>query len=261
MIRLQLFSANYAAGASDQMWLECLLNLILLKSFFLFLVLKDTANAKYFKMIVSYLLPKGEFPNANLQPWFAIPAFILASSFFTVGKYAYKLLRHGALNVPNQIGDDESQDPLGFKSIVPYKGLPLKDIPEWPRYWKPGKFQMTMALRKLDINNWFKYDELFDSEHAAKLKMVNDPDSENYVDYLDGIDETILELLETVVTYLVKRFPDMFQADDEFVYINHLQEKYRMKEPFDFNPLAVIGLLVMDDVYVLKLGPKDRYTL
>ena len=118
-----------------------------------------------------------------------------------------------------------------------------------------------MALRKLDINNWFKYDELFDSEHKQKVTMATAPDAENYVDYLDGIDDAVVELLDTVVTYVTKRYPNMVRVDDEYVYIDHLQEKYRIREPYDLHPLAVAGLLIMDDLYVLKKGHKDRYTL
>ncbi|PLB54718.1 hypothetical protein P170DRAFT_470164 [Aspergillus steynii IBT 23096] len=118
-----------------------------------------------------------------------------------------------------------------------------------------------MALRKLDINNWFKYDELFDSQHKEKVAMATSPDSDNYVDYLDGIDDAAVELLEIIVTYVTKRYPDMFRADHDYVYIDHLQEKYRIREPYELHPLAVAGLLVMDDLYVLKNGPKDQYTL
>lgn len=153
------------------------------------------------------------------------------------------------------------QDPLGSDSIVPTKGLPTSHQPDWPRYWKPGKFQMTMAQRKLDINNWFNYDHLFDKEHAAKIAMAKASDSENYVDYLDGIDEAVLELLEIIVTYVVKRYPDMFRTDGEYIYIDHLNEKYRIQAPFDLHPLTVCGLIVMDDLYVLKKGANNIFTL
>jgi hypothetical protein len=152
-------------------------------------------------------------------------------------------------------------DPLGFGAIVPFQGLPLSQKPDWPRYWKPGRFQMTMALRKLDINSWFNYDELFASEHAKKLALARSEDSKEHVDYLDGIDDAVLELLDTVVAYVTKRYPGMFRADKNYVYIDHLQERYRIREPFDFHPLTVVGLLVMDDVYVLKKGQNDLYTL
>ncbi|RDW79089.1 uncharacterized protein DSM5745_05941 [Aspergillus mulundensis] len=150
-----------------------------------------------------------------------------------------------------------ARETLNFAAIEPVTGLPpLTTPPNWPRYWKPGKFQMTMALRKLDINNWLNYDRLFDAEHADKLAMVRGPHPELYVDYLDGVDDAVLELLETVVQYVTTRFPDMFRADGEYIYIDHLKEKYRITEPFDAHPLAVTGLLVHDDVYVLKRGPR-----
>lgn len=152
-------------------------------------------------------------------------------------------------------------DPFNFALIKPFAGSPLSQPPSWPRYWKPGKFQLTMALRKLDINNWFQYDRLFVSEHAAKLAMVRSPHSEKYVDYLDGIDDAAVELLDTVVAYITTRFPDMFRADGEYVYIDCLAEKYRVRAPYDLHPLAVAGLLVMDDVYVLKRGEGGLYYL
>ncbi|KAL4946757.1 hypothetical protein BDV06DRAFT_217914 [Aspergillus oleicola] len=53
----------------------------------------------------------------------------------------------------------------------------------------------------------------------------------------------------------------MFRADGVYIYIDHLAEKYRIKEPFEHHPLAVVGLLVQDDVYVLKKGVRDLYYL
>ena len=157
---------------------------------------------------------------------------------------------------------NDEDDLLGLSGITPFQGSPLDQKPDWPRYWKPGTFQMTMALRRIDINNWFKMDELYDSEHAAKVAMANAPNSEDYVDYIDGVeDEAVVELLGIVVTYLVRRYPAMFQTDGHYVYIPHLKEKYRIRSPFDYHPLAIVGLLVMDDVYVLKKDPGDQYTL
>ncbi|KAL4778895.1 hypothetical protein BJX76DRAFT_352245 [Aspergillus varians] len=89
--------------------------------------------------------------------------------------------------------------------------------------------------------------ELYDTQHAAKVAMLKDPDFENYVDYLDGIDDPAVELMETVVTYLIKRYPNVFRTDSEYVHINYLNERYRIKEPSDYHPLAVADVLVHED--------------
>ena len=197
----------------------------------------------------------------SIEPQISLIPYLLLITVGLVMRYAVPQYKSVAqyFNKESQKNTLTAREALNFHDIKPVRGLSYNAEPDWPRYWKPGKFQMTMALRKMDINNWLNYDKLFNSEHAAKVAMVRGPHPELYVDYLDGIDDAVLELLETVVDYVTTRFPDMFRVEDEYVYIDHLNEKYRIKEPFELHPLAVVGLLVHDDVYVLKKGLRDLY--
>ena len=211
-------------------------------------------------MLLNYFT-SGCFSHHTSLPFLLSVFTVLLLLLFRVALKKYDFWKTTHTDSSTTSEPDANSDQLGFKCITPFEGLPLSQKPEWPRYWKPGKFQMTMALRKMDINNWLRVDELYDSEHAAKVAMIKSPDSENYVDYLDGIDDAAVELMETVVTYLVKRYPAMFRSDGEYVYIDHLNEKYRIKQPYDYHPLAVAGVLVHEDLYILKLGPKQQYTM
>lgn len=164
-------------------------------------------------------------------------------------------------SVNRKLKDEEDDDPFSLKSIVPFSGLPLHEPPNWPRYWKSGKYQLTMGLRRLDINNWMTFDDQWFVEHEAKKRYCKLPNKTDVVDYLDGEDEAVTELLDLVVAYLTRKFPDMFALQGEYITICPVNEKYRIKQPFDQPPMEIIGLLVMDDLYILKHGLRDLYYL
>lgn len=156
---------------------------------------------------------------------------------------------------------DGQHDPFDLDKIVSYSGLPLYHPPDWPRYWKSGKYQLTMGLRKLDINNWLTFDDQWFIEHEAKKKYCKLPNKTDVVDYLDGEDTAVIELLDLVVAYLTRKFPDMFTLKGDYVTITPINERYRVKKPFDQPPMEIIGLLAMDDLYILKKGDRDLYYL
>ncbi|KAI1390613.1 uncharacterized protein F4822DRAFT_155737 [Hypoxylon trugodes] len=160
----------------------------------------------------------------------------------------------------NSRGGDEIKLPF-LSNIVPFKGLPIYDKPEWPRCWKAGKYQLTMGLRKLDPDNWMTFDNQWEIEHKAKLEYASRKDKETIVDYLDGEDEAAVELLEVIVTYITRRYPDMFCLEGDQIIIIPIGERYRIKAPYDRHPLETASLLVMDDLYILKQGEGDLYYL
>lgn len=159
--------------------------------------------------------------------------------------------------------EERDDDPFNLKDIVPVKGLPIHQTPNWPRYWKSGKYQMTMAQRKLDINNWLNHDANWEEEHKLKRQYCRLPDAEKHaiVNYLDGEDEAVCELLNLIVAYMTTRYPDMYQLKGDYVTILPVQETYRVKKPFDQPPMEICGLLASDDVYILKKGADDLYYL
>ena len=212
-------------------------------------------------MLAELIQHSTHIANTTATGIYLIPVLVMAAFFLLSLARNTKGGFRPWSNDPKQVSNDKD-DPLGLSRIIPFQGSPLIQKPDWPRYWKPGKFQMTMALRRLEVNHWFKIDELYDSEHAMKVSMINAPNSKDYVDYIDGVDdEAVVELLDIVVTYMVRRYPWMFRTDGEYVYIDHLKEKYRIRAPFEYHPLAVVGALVMEDVYVLKKDQGDQYTL
>jgi hypothetical protein len=151
--------------------------------------------------------------------------------------------------------------PPEFKHIVPYKGLPINEEPKWPHFWKPGVFQMTMGLKKLDPNNWLTYDKNWAREYRRKLEWLDGDMRDEIVRVLPNADTSCEELLEVVVAYVTKRYPDMFQMDGDEIVIVPFGDRYRVKKPYDRHPMALIGLVAMDDFYVLHRGEMDLYYL
>ncbi|KIW31362.1 uncharacterized protein PV07_03018 [Cladophialophora immunda] len=151
---------------------------------------------------------------------------------------------------------------LDYGKITPYSGIPIHDEPSWPRAWKPGPWQMTMGIRKLDVDDWIIYDSLFLDEHKQKLKRLQDPEVRPIIfQHQDGTYEASKEALGIIVQYITTRYPDMFKVDGDYLHILPLGESYRIQEPFDRHPLEIAGLIVYEDVYVLLKGPDDIYYL
>lgn len=191
---------------------------------------------------------------------------VLAALLYTHGALAYLHPEKSPL-VRSKAGETEkpqiNDDPFGFRNIVPVKGLTTHQKPDWPRHWKSGKYQMTMGLRKLDVNNWLNFDDQWQKEHELKRQYCSLPEVEKreIVDYLDGEDEAVCECLDMIVEYVTTRFPDMFQLRGDYITILPVQETYRIKKPFDQPPMELCGLLVSDDVYILKKGEDDLFYL
>ncbi len=120
---------------------------------------------------------------------------------------------------------------------------------------------MTMSLRKLDINNWLTYDNAFEDEHKERLKMVSGPMRDEVVQMLPGSEEACEELLGMIVEYVTKRYPDMFKIVGDYIVITPLNEKYRVKKPYERPAMDIAGLLTMDDLYLLMKGQDDLYYL
>ncbi|EXJ83961.1 hypothetical protein A1O3_04628 [Capronia epimyces CBS 606.96] len=118
-----------------------------------------------------------------------------------------------------------------------------------------------MSLRKVDPNNWLTYDSAYEKEHLDKLKYMNGEMHDEVVQVLPNADDSCEELLQIIVEYITRRYPDMFKLDGDDIVIVPMKERYRVRAPYDRHPMEVAGLLVMDDLYVLHLGELDRYYL
>lgn len=196
-----------------------------------------------------------------------IPGILAFASWSLFFSLAIILLRPTVKKVWKWLSRSRTPDrslqlPPEFANIVPYKGLPIFDEPKWPHFWKPGVFQMTMGLKKLDPNNWLTFDKNWAEEHRQKLEWVNDPKMrDEIVQVLPNADESCEELLEVVVAYITTRYPDMFHTVDDDILIVPTGERYRVRRPYQRHPMELIGLLAMDDFYVLHKGEMDLYYL
>ncbi len=167
-------------------------------------------------------------------------------------------------------GDDTKQGkaevrkltPLDFDKIIPCREDPTRDVPAYSRSWKGARYLMTMGIRKLDVNDWLIFDDLYPAEHRDKVKRLNsEAERPILFQHLDGTYEACKEGLEVIVRYLTTRYPTMFVVDGEYVVNKCLGEQYRFQEPMDMHPLEVASLLVYEDVHILQEGQDQLYSL
>lgn len=118
-----------------------------------------------------------------------------------------------------------------------------------------------MSLRKLDPNNWLTYDNAYVKEHLDKLSYMNGPLHDDVLQELPGSEESTEELLQVIVEYVTRRYPDMFRIEGDDLLIVPMNERYRIRAPYDRSPMELAGLIAMEDLYVLHKGEGDLYYL
>src|SRR5437667_4894967 len=78
------------------------------------------------------------------------------------------------------------------------------------RLFKPGKFSMTMGLRKLDEKNWLTMDEEYLPEHRLRAELLRES-RRAVLQCLPGSEAACVETLEFVVGFLTETYPDVFE--------------------------------------------------
>ncbi|KAF4493884.1 alpha-1,2-mannosyltransferase [Fusarium agapanthi] len=98
-------------------------------------------------------------------------------------------------------------------------GLPIEDAPDWPYFWKPDVFQMTMGLTKLELNNWLTFDFRWETEHRQQLEWTYGEMRDEVLQVLPGADDSCEELPQVVVAY-DPLWKEMIQKSTEKFFFN-----------------------------------------
>ncbi|PQE04701.1 mannosyl transferase protein [Rutstroemia sp. NJR-2017a BBW] len=120
---------------------------------------------------------------------------------------------------------------------------------------------MMMALRKMEDQDWLLVDNLYLPEQQFRRDLLS-TNREGVMQILPGMDDVCEELLETVVQFLLERYPEYFQREDEaYIYNALMDERVRVVKPWNRSPLEIAACLVMEDINLLVKRKDDEYYL
>ncbi|KAI9774198.1 MAG: hypothetical protein M1839_001900 [Geoglossum umbratile] len=122
------------------------------------------------------------------------------------------------------------------------------------RLFKVGEYHLTMGLRKFDEENWLTID---DNYHQLKAELLTESKSKVF-QCLPGSESACSEVLEVVLDFLTKMWPNVFERFEE----NNFRNK-KAGEEFNLNkvhPLEVVARLAAEDFNVLEESG-DNYIL
>lgn len=144
--------------------------------------------------------------------------------------------------------------------ITPLPGFDVENtFPHPYRPWRSGKFVMTMGIQKVDESDWLGLDNRYLEEQQLRRNQLQNH-RRAVLQILPGSEAGCIEVLETIVSCLTKRFPNLFfHPDGKLNYIRNELTKltFRIKEPFQLAPLEIAAQLVMEDLNVLIQGFGD----
>lgn len=155
--------------------------------------------------------------------------------------------------------DEVAIDPLNEFDVAKTEPYPY-------RPWKSGKFVMTMGIRKLAQEEWLGLDNRYWKEQDLRRNLLENH-HDGVTQALPGSEAACIEVLDMVVSYLTRRYPQLFFHPEG--KIDHIHNKltgltFRIKAPYEIPPLEVAAQLVMEDLNIMiqGLGPnKDHHYL
>lgn len=141
-------------------------------------------------------------------------------------------------------------DVFDLQTLEPYLQQPFNGS---------GRYHMTMALRKLDAENWLTVDKNYITQHGVRTAILADK-KHRVLQCLPGSDDACIEVLGLVVDYLTAKYPAMYrivQADGNTKSIRNTEtgEVFTLTPPFEnMPPLEIAARLVCEDINILKQG-------
>lgn len=154
---------------------------------------------------------------------------------------------------------------------TPIEITPLPDFdvaktkPQPYRPWKSGKFVMTMGLSKLNPEDWLQLDDKYFEEQALRKKLL-DEHRNGVMQILPGSEAACIEVLEMIIDYLTRRFPNLFyrpEGKENYIYNSLTGRTFKTSAPYEEPPLEIAAQLVMEDLNILIQGfgedPEQHY--
>ncbi|EXJ84060.1 hypothetical protein A1O3_04727 [Capronia epimyces CBS 606.96] len=134
------------------------------------------------------------------------------------------------------------------------------------RPWRSGKFAMTMGVSKVKPEEWLDLDNKYWQEQELRRQLLVESRPE-VMQLLHGSEAACIEVLDTVVDYLTRRYPSLFyrpEGKDGYIYNGLTNLSFKITAPYELHPLEIAAQLVMEDLNLLVqgFGPEpDQYYL
>jgi hypothetical protein len=128
------------------------------------------------------------------------------------------------------------------------------------RPFKKGEYKMVMGISNLDPSEWLMIENTYKPYTDLKKSEVVDPVLRKHTVYLSemGID-AMIELYETIVSFLLRRYPQYFSVKGDKLY-NSLRDEYIPLDPSTVEVkedlVAHLGHTIEEDFVVLLQDPE-----
>ncbi|ODQ78000.1 hypothetical protein BABINDRAFT_163049 [Babjeviella inositovora NRRL Y-12698] len=139
------------------------------------------------------------------------------------------------------------------------------DVREYDdRPWRPFRwpYHQTMSIYKLPINHWLDMDKYYWHYIEEKKRILHQYGDEN-ISWLPESHDACVELMETVRTHMLKRYPLLFESSDGGVtMLNKLTgEHIDMSEPLQHHPLVYVSKMAKEDFYIVQQRDDGKHYL
>ncbi|RJE24413.1 hypothetical protein PHISCL_03267 [Aspergillus sclerotialis] len=146
--------------------------------------------------------------------------------------------------------------PENVKCIAPYPVQPIKGR---------ERYRVMMDMRKLDMENWLTIDKYYMDEHRVRSKLL-EKEKSKVLQCLPESYEGCMEMLEEVVEFLCRQFPNVFECrkhgNETTVYNRMTGETFVFGTDNDqIGPLEIAVRLTMEDLSVLMKNSDGEYYL
>ncbi|MCI5044480.1 MAG: DUF3445 domain-containing protein, partial [Aquisalinus sp.] len=112
----------------------------------------------------------------------------------------------------------------------------------------------TMGLQLCDPENWIEIDETFTEQLTQKNDLL-DQQPEAVYQRTSGSLKAEGEVLDMLLDYLPKRFPEIYAYKDGIISVKPQTKSFRVCD-FSETPLKLAGQLVQEDFCIIQ--PTDR---
>ncbi|CAN6620847.1 hypothetical protein TRVA0_008S01354 [Trichomonascus vanleenenianus] len=152
---------------------------------------------------------------------------------------------------------DEIPQPDPLYSLTPDK---VKDYDDRP--WRPFRwpYHQTMSIFKLDINHWLDMDKYY-VRYIQEKQRIYEEHGEMHFAWLPESEDACNELLDTVVSHMLARYPNLFKRTDNGIENLVTNEKIDLSKPLKHHPLYYVSKLAKEDFYVVKQRDDGRHYL
>ncbi|PGH12036.1 hypothetical protein AJ79_04545 [Helicocarpus griseus UAMH5409] len=151
--------------------------------------------------------------------------------------------------VNSKTGTKQGKKNFDLDNLAPYPAEGIKGR---------AKYRTTMALKKLDQENWLTIDKNYVEQHELRDELFQ-TGKNKVIKCLPEARYACEEVLQEVATYLCQRYPAVFEMGANSVKITKTDEVFRLRDPANaLEPLEVAARLAMEDFSILLKNEKGQ---